>query len=60
MMEKQQILKRLDHDDHCKYTTTSEFNKLTTENFPARLAQSNLVTETDFDPKLISFKKRLT
>ena len=44
--------------DHNKYITTSEFNKLTTENFAARLAQANLVTKTDFDNKLTGFNKR--
>ena len=29
--------------------TTPEFNKLTAENFTARLRQSNLVIKTDFD-----------
>ena len=29
--------------DHAKYITTQEFNKSTTENFPARLKQANLV-----------------
>ena len=32
--------------------STPEFNKLTAENFAARLAQANLVTKTDFDAKL--------
>ena len=35
--------KVLDHD-HDKYITTSEFNKLATQNITARLAQANLVT----------------
>ena len=39
-----------------KYITTPEFNKLTAENFTARLKQANLVTKTDFDKKLTSFK----
>ena len=47
--------------DHSKYITTPEFNKLTAENFAARLSQSNLaskndianfVKKTDFDNKL--------
>ena len=46
--------------DHDKYFTTSEFNKLTTENFTARLAQANLVTKTDFDAKLTSHNKKIT
>ena len=40
--------------------TTPEFNKLTSENFAARLKQANLVTKTEFDNKLTSFNKRIT
>ena len=54
MTQKYQILKRNDHD---KYIITSEFNKLTTENFNARLAEANLITKTDFDTRL---SKRIT
>ena len=48
-------------NDHDKYVTTQEFNKLTSENVTRRLVQGNLatkkdfanfVTETDFDNKL--------
>ena len=35
-----------DHD-HEKYITTKEFNKLTSENFSARLPQSNLASKND-------------
>ena len=49
MTQKYQILKRNDHD---KYIITSEFNKLTTENFNARLAEASLITKTDFDARL--------
>ena len=48
-----------DHNDD-KYITTPEFNKLTVENFAARLAQVNLVTKTDFDNKLANLIKKLT
>ena len=41
--------KKITDHKHDKYITTPEFNKLTAENFPARLAQANLVTKTDFD-----------
>ena len=44
---------------HDKYITISEFNKLTTENFTARLAQANLVTKTNFDPEWKSFHKKI-
>ena len=46
--------------DHDKCITNQKFNKLTTENFPARLAQANLKSKTDFDNRLISFNKRTT
>ena len=35
-----------DHD-HNKYITTQEFNKLTSENFSASLAQANLASKND-------------
>ena len=35
-----------DHD-HDKYITTQEFNKLTSENFTARLKQANLASKSD-------------
>ena len=40
--------------DNFKYITTQEFNKLTAENFAARLKQAN------FDNKLASFNRRIT
>ena len=43
--------KRTDHN-YNKYITTPKFNKLTAENFAARLKQANLVTKTDFDDEL--------
>ena len=51
--------KNTDHN-HDKYITISEFNKLTTENFNARLVQANLITKTDFDSRLQSLNKRIT
>ena len=36
----------IDHD-HDKYITTHEFNKLTSENFTARLVQSYLARKSD-------------
>ena len=35
-----------------KYITTPEFNKVTVENFAARLAEADLVATKDFDVKL--------
>ena len=46
--------------DNSKYITTQEFNKLTAENFKARLKQADLVYITDFDSKLTSFNRRIT
>ena len=53
------IEKKVTDHDHDKCITTSKCNKLTRENFAARLAQANLITETDFDNELISFSKRI-
>ena len=46
--------------NHDKYITTPEFNKLTAENFTARLKQANLVTKTNFDKKLTCFNRKIT
>ena len=55
------IKKNITDHDHDKYVTTQEFNKLTSENFAARLVQAKLVSKkyiatftkkTDFDDKL--------
>ena len=46
--------------DCAKYLTTQKFIKLTIENFAARLTQTNLVSKTDFDNKLISFNRKIT
>ena len=54
---------------HSKYITTPEFNKLTVENFAARLKQANLATKgniadfvkkADFDDKLKHLNKKVT
>ena len=56
-----EIEKKIADHYHDKYITTPEFNKLTSENFAARLKQANLaskndianfVNKTDFDNKL--------
>ena len=54
------IEKTITDQDHDKYITTSEFNKLKTKNFKPRLAQADLVREADFDTKLQSLTKRIT
>ena len=46
--------------NHTKYITTSEFNKLTAENFTGRLKQVNLVSKIDFDNKLTNFNRKIT
>ena len=61
-----EIEKKIANHNHSnKYITTTEFNKLTSDSFAARLKQANLgsksdianlVNETDFD---ISFNKRI-
>ena len=48
--------KKITYHSHDKCITTPEFNKLTAENFSARLAQGNLETKTDFDDKLKNLK----
>ena len=48
------IEKKIADHNHDKYITTQEFNKLTTENFNATLAQANLIAKTDLDAKLQS------
>ena len=37
--------KKITDQTHDKYITTPEFNKLTAENFAARLKQANIVTK---------------
>ena len=46
--------------DKSKYITTQECNKVSTENFIARLKQADLVNKTDFDNKLTSFYRQIT
>ena len=55
-----EIEKKITDHNHDKYITTPEFNKLTAENFAARLAQANLITKTDFDAKLSSLNRKIT
>ena len=43
------IENKLNNHNHNKYITTPEFNRLATDVFNARLAQTNLITKTDFD-----------
>ena len=54
------IENKLNNHNHDKYVSTSEFNTLAANVFNARLAQANLITKTDFDPKLSSLNKKIT
>ena len=51
---------KLTDNDHDKYITIPEFNKLLAEVFDARLKQADLVTKTDFDDKLKSLYQKIT
>ena len=53
-----EIEKKLTDHNHDKYITTPEFNKLTAEDFDARVSRANLVTKTDFDDKLKSLNQK--
>ena len=54
------LKKKLTDHSHDKYITTPEFNKQTAENCTARLAQTGLVTKTDFENKLSSLNRKIT
>ena len=47
-----EIENKITDHDHDIYITTQGFNRLTTENFKARLKEVDLVTKTDFDTQL--------
>ena len=47
-------------DSYDEFITAPEFNKLTAENFTARLAETDLITETDFDNKLSNLNRKIT
>ena len=55
-----EIENKVSDHNHDKYITTQEFNRLTTENVKARLAQANLITKTDFDTQLKKISDRFT
>ena len=48
------ILKKITNHHHDKYITTPKFNKLTGENYAARLVQANLSSKSD----IANFVKR--
>ena len=53
------LKKKVTDHKYNKYVTTPKFNKLTAENFSARLAQANLLTKTDFDDKLLNLNRKI-
>ena len=53
------IENKLNNHNHDKYIDTSEFNKLATDVFNARLAQANLITKTDFDANLSNLNRKI-
>ena len=53
------IEKKITDHSHDKHITTPEFNKLTVENFAARLAQANLVAKRDLDDKLKNLNEKI-
>ena len=55
-----EIEKKTTDHKHDKYINTPEFNKLTAENFAARLAQADLVIKTNFDNKLSHLNRKIT
>ena len=61
-----ELEKKLTDHKHDKYIATPEFNKLTavnrltTENFAARLAKANLAAKIDFDNKLTTLNRKIT
>ena len=54
------IENKLNNHNHYKYITPPEFNTLTADLFNVRLAQANLIKNTDFDAKLSSLNKKIT
>ena len=51
---------KLNNDNHDKYITTPEFNKVAADVFNARIAQAILITKTDFDSKFSSLNRKIT
>ena len=51
---------KTNNHNHDKYITIPEFNRLTTENFKARLKQANLISKSDLDSELKKISDRVT
>ena len=54
-----EIAKKVTDHNHYKYVTTPELNTLTAENVAARLAQANLVTNTNFYIKIMNLNNTI-
>ena len=52
-----EIERKLSDLNHDNYITTPDFNTLAALLFTARLAQANVITETEFDNKLKSLNQ---
>ena len=52
-----EIENKLTNHNHDKYIDTLEINKLTADVFNVRIAQSNLITKTEFDSRLSSLNR---
>ena len=55
-----EIENKLSNHNHDKYIDPSEFNKLATDVFNAKIVQTNLITKTDFDSKLSNLNRTIT
>ena len=58
-----EIEKKISYHDYAKYITIQQYNKLTAENFIARLAQANLANNWNWNCwfcKLKNLNKRVT
>ena len=55
-----EIENKLNNHNHDKYIATLELNKLAADIFNSRIAQTNLITKTDFDAKLSSLDRKIT
>ena len=54
------IEKKITDHNHEEYITTPKFNRLTIENFKARLKQANLISKSDLDTELKKISDRVT
>ena len=54
-----EIEKKLTDHNHDKYITTTEFSKLATGTFNARIVQASLVKKADFDNKLSDLNRKI-